>query len=137
MPMTPDELNTIQELIKSSAVDPEQVRRIVDESVEKMEGRLEKAMDSKFKQLEEQITASTKHSEDLVRSRVSDKTCETHRESTGKRIEDLTISFAKLETSQKTTGKIVLFILGMLIPYVIGGLVYGIITYQQVQGLLP
>ena len=134
--MTPDELQTIRQLIETSSVDPEQVRRIVDDSVEKMEGRLEKAMDSKFKQLEEQIAASTKHSEDLIRNRVSDKTCEHHRESTGQRIEDLNIMFAKLDTSQKTTGKIVLFILGMLIPAMITGIAYGINIYGQLQSLL-
>ena len=135
--MTPEELSVISDLINKSAPDMGKIRDIVDEAVEKMEGRLEKVMDGRFQQLEDKIDSSTKHSEDMVRSRVSDKTCEHHRENSGKRIEDINIKLATIETAQKTTGRIVLFVLGMLIPALIGGVVYGIITYQQVQSLLP
>jgi D-ribose pyranose/furanose isomerase RbsD len=119
------------------AKEMETIRGIIGGEISKLETQLEKSMDSRFKQLEDKIAAAQVHTDDMFKTRVSDNACSIHRQSQKDMISKQNEKIATIVATQKTTSKIVMFILGMIIPVSIIGVVYGIIVYQQVQSLLP
>jgi ABC-type lipoprotein release transport system permease subunit len=115
----------------------DKIREIIGGEISKLEKQLEKSMDSRFKQLEDKIAAAQVHTDDMFKTRVTDNACSIHRHSQEEKLSKQNEKIATIMATQKTTSKIVMFILGMIIPVSIIGVVYGIIVYQQVQSLLP
>jgi hypothetical protein len=66
-----------------------------------------------------------------IKSRVSDMTCEKHREQIAERKQLLNDRIIVLETQRKITNAALI----LLIPSLLIGLVYGILMYQKVEDL--
>lgn len=101
-----------------------QITGIVNTAMKTLKEDFEKDIQNGF-----DLLNKTLHSE--IKSRVSDATCEAHR----KDLDEERVNMIKQVTVLETTINIMKWIVGLMAPIALVGIVYGILMFQQVQDL--
>lgn len=103
-----------------TADEMEKIRKIIKDEMRDMKTDI----DEKFARIFESL-------DDKVNTRVSDTSCQTHRQEQGERLEVLGNRLTVIETIYKIIGGA----MAVIIPLILVGAVYMITNYQKVQDL--
>ena len=111
--------------------DAVEFRKIIKSEIETIEKHMDEKIDAGFKLLNETISHNYDRTLEQIKTRVSDVTCQNHREKILDEKGRLSDRIIVLETQKRSIAWAVAF----LIPVALIGLVYGILMYQKVEDL--